>query len=57
MVKRNSQLERGQPMEHLQSLKLLHSTVKEMHLQENNSLTLSLGSRSHKLLLSTLYIL
>ena len=46
---------------YLQSLKLLRPTVKEMHLQENIiwpwPQVRSRGSRSHKMLPSTLYIM
>ena len=43
---------------HQQSLMLLHPMVKEkIHLQENTYMTLTLGSRSHKMLPSTLDIM
>ena len=43
---------------HLQSLKLLRQKLQEdKHLQEIQYLTLTLGSRSHKMLPSTLYIM
>ena len=46
---------------HMQGLRLLRPTIKEeMHLQKkkkNQHLTLTFGSRSHKIFLSTLYIM